>query len=96
MVGVAQGLQGAHLLRRSSSTMRVTGGQGHQGGHQEEEQREHRGDGRDFVRVGIVAAEAGVVRPGVDVPLALLNLPDFALRVGQFLLGVGDLLLGLL
>ena len=93
--GVAQGLQGAHLLALLLHHA-GHGGQGHQGGHQEEEQREHRGDGRDFVRVGIVAGEAGVVRPGVDVPLALLNLPDFALRVGQFLLGVGELLLGLL
>ena len=92
--GVAQGLQGAHLLALLLHHA-GHGGQGHQSRHQEEEQGEHRGNGGNLVGVGVIAGKAGVVGPGVDVPLAFFNFSDFAFRVCQFLLRVGKLLLGL-
>ena len=93
-VGVAQGLQGAHL---EAVLVHHTGhgGGSHQGRHQEEEHREHPGNGSHPVGVLLKGHKAQGAVAVQHIPLALFDLAHLLLSIGELLQALVQLLLGI-
>ena len=69
------------------------GGKGHQRGHQEEENGEHRGDGLQLIHIGKIRGRAHVGGAVQDHPFRNFQLRQLLLPVRDLSLGVGQLLL---
>src|SRR5699024_1191191 len=92
-VGVAQGLEGAHL---GAVFFHHTGHGGacHQGRHQEEEDGEHPGDGLDAVGVLLIEHDGDDAAPVQDIPFGGGDVVHLLGGVVQLLAGVGQLRFG--
>ena len=70
------------------------GGERHERGHQEEDEREHLRDGIHAIRVGFEAGHAVVRRAVHDEPVGSFEVVDLPLGIVELALGVGQLRIG--